>query len=106
MARTLRRQRVRKKLSANLNNQTLIISSAPGVFVSGAVVIFTSIAGMEMKFKRSMLEYSKFILLKMTFDRKLFMKELRKAFRYLNRDERRQLISWVRSQPELPAIGG
>jgi hypothetical protein len=47
-----------------------------------------------------MLEYSKLILSKMTFDKTLFKKELRKAFRYLNRDERRQLIAWVRSRSE------
>jgi hypothetical protein len=48
-----------------------------------------------------MLEYSKLILSKMTFDRKLFKKELRKAFRYLDREERKQLIIWVRSESEL-----
>lgn len=52
---------------------------------------------MERKYKRSMLEYSKMILSKMSFDKRLFKKELRKAFRYLNGDERRELIQWVRS---------
>jgi hypothetical protein len=56
---------------------------------------------MKIKFKCSMLEYSKLILSKMTFDRKLFKKELRKAFRYLDREERRQLIIWVRSESGL-----
>lgn len=54
-----------------------------------------------IKFKSSMLEYSKLILSKMTFDKKLFGKEVRKAFRYLNADERRQLIEWVRSKSEV-----
>ena len=56
---------------------------------------------MGIKFKCSMLEYSKLILSKMTFDKKLFKKEFRKAFRYLNREERKQLIIWVRSKSEL-----
>ena len=56
---------------------------------------------MGIKFKGSMLEYSKLILSKMTFDKKLFKKELRKAFRYLNREECRLLIDWVRSKSEL-----
>jgi hypothetical protein len=51
-----------------------------------------------------MLEYSKLILSKMTFDRKLFKKEFRKAFRYLNREERRQLVKWVRSKSELTGL--
>lgn len=54
-----------------------------------------------IKFKCSMLEYSKFILSKMTFDKKLFKKEFKKAFRYLNREERRQLVTWIRSEDEL-----
>jgi hypothetical protein len=53
-----------------------------------------------IKFKCSMLEYSKLVLSKMTFDKKLFRKEVRKAFRYLNVEERRQLIEWVRSKSE------
>jgi hypothetical protein len=59
---------------------------------------------MGIKFKCSMLEYSKFILSKMTFDRRLFKKEFRKAFRYLNREERKQLIIWVRSKSELVSL--
>lgn len=51
-----------------------------------------------------MLEYSKLILSKMTFDKKLFRKEVRKAFRYLNVEERRQLIEWVRSKSEMLRI--
>jgi len=56
---------------------------------------------MRITFKCSMLDYSKLILSKMTFDKKLFKKELKKAFRYLNRDERMQLITWIRSKSEL-----
>lgn len=44
-----------------------------------------------------MLEYSKLILSKMTFDKYLFRKEFRKAFRYLNVQDRRELLRWVRS---------
>jgi hypothetical protein len=59
---------------------------------------------MGIKFKCSMLEYSKLILSKMTFDKKLFKKEFKKAFRYLNREERRQLIIWIRSESELERL--
>jgi len=51
-----------------------------------------------------MLEYSKLILSKMTFDKRLFKKEFKKAFRYLNRDERKQLVSWVRSKAEMVSL--
>lgn len=50
------------------------------------------------KFKTSMLEYSKIILSKITFDRKLFKKEYRKAFRYLDSNERIVLRQWVRAE--------
>jgi hypothetical protein len=53
------------------------------------------------KFKRSMLDYSKIILSKISFDRTLFKKEYRKAVKYLNADERIQLKSWVRSEWEM-----
>lgn len=53
----------------------------------------------ERKFKLSMLEYSKVILSKMTFDRKLFRKEYSKALGYLDNSERAALKSWIRSQP-------
>lgn len=48
------------------------------------------------KFKQSMLAYCKLILLKMSFSRKLFLKEYRKSFSYLNEDERNELKKWVR----------
>jgi hypothetical protein len=49
----------------------------------------------ERKFKLSMLEYSKIILSKISFDKKLFRKEYRKAFKYLNSNERAALRNWV-----------
>lgn len=52
----------------------------------------------ERKFKLSMLEYSKVILSKISFDKKLFKKEYRKAFRYLDSNERLALKHWVRAQ--------
>jgi hypothetical protein len=51
-----------------------------------------------MKFKLSMLEYSKIILSKISFDRRLFRKEYKKAFRYLDSNERKALKLWVRSE--------
>lgn len=50
------------------------------------------------KFKLSMLEYSKIILSKISFDRRLFRKEYKKAFRYLDSNERKALKQWVRSE--------
>lgn len=41
-----------------------------------------------------MLEYVKTILLKVSFDKKLFEKELRKAFKVLVRDEIKILKKW------------
>jgi hypothetical protein len=52
----------------------------------------------ERKFKLSMLDYSKVILSKISFDKKLFKKEYRKAFKYLDRNERAALKNWVRAQ--------
>jgi hypothetical protein len=63
-----------------------------------------SLAMMGITLNGGMLEYSKLILSKMTFDKGLFKKELKKAFRYLNREERTQLINWVRSKPELVVL--
>lgn len=50
------------------------------------------------KFKLTMLEYSKIILSKISFDRKLFRKEYKKAFRYLDSTERNALRQWVRAE--------
>ena len=55
----------------------------------------------ERKFKLSMLEYSKVILSKISFDEKLFRKEYRKAFRYLDDNDRDALKSWVRAEGAL-----
>jgi len=41
-----------------------------------------------------MLEYTKEILTKVSFDKSLFRKELMKAVRWLKRDERRMLKIW------------
>ena len=50
------------------------------------------------KFSVSMLEYAKVILSKMSFDKRLFKKEYKKAFKYLNNDERLVLKQWVRTE--------
>ena len=41
-----------------------------------------------------MFEYSKEILTKVSFDRYLFKKELRKAIKWLKSDERKMLMIW------------
>lgn len=51
----------------------------------------------DRRFKVSMLEYSKTILSKFRFNRKLFLKEYRKALRYLGSQERLVLKHWVRT---------
>jgi len=50
------------------------------------------------KFKLSMLEYSKIILSKISFDKRLFRKEYKKAFRSLDSHERIALKQWVRAE--------
>lgn len=53
----------------------------------------------EMKgkdFKRSMLVYCKTILLKMSFSKRLFRKEYRKALSSLDPEEQDELKKWVR----------
>ncbi len=45
-----------------------------------------------------MVEYSKFILTKMSFSRTLFRKEYTKAIQNLNVEERIQLKNWVRME--------
>ena len=49
-------------------------------------------------FKLSMLEYSKIILSKFRFDKKLFRKEYKEAFKYLDNSDRAVLKQWVRSE--------
>jgi predicted metal-binding protein len=48
--------------------------------------------------KKSMLEYSKIILEKVSFDAQLFEKELKKAFGWLLEKERKELEEWVNLQ--------
>lgn len=56
-------------------------------------------------FKRSMLAYCKLILLKMSFSKKLFLKEYRKSFSYLNEEEQSELRQWVRdARKEISAV--
>jgi hypothetical protein len=50
------------------------------------------------KFKRSMLDYCKIILAKLSFDRRLFKKEYKKSFNYLRPDEQSQLKKWIREE--------
>ena len=45
--------------------------------------------------KTSMLEYSKLILEKVSFDTKLFQKELRKSLQYLLESEIHELKAWL-----------
>jgi len=47
---------------------------------------------------QSMLEYSKFILQKVSFDELLFKKELDKALKVLLPEEIKQLIHWAKEQ--------
>ena len=49
-------------------------------------------------FKQSMLEYCKIILVKISFDKRLFKKEYRKTFSYLAPDEHNELKKWIREQ--------
>ena len=51
-----------------------------------------------MRMIQSMLEYSKFILQKVSFDEFLFKKELDKALKILLPDEIKQLINWAKEQ--------
>ena len=47
-------------------------------------------------FKQGMLAYCKLILQKMSFNKKLFLKEYRKSLSYLNSEEQNELRQWVR----------
>lgn len=47
-------------------------------------------------FKQSMLGYCKIVLRKMSFSKKLFLKEYRKSLTWLNPEERTELKKWVR----------
>jgi hypothetical protein len=45
-----------------------------------------------------MLEYCKIILAKISFDRRLFRKEYRKTFNYLDTNEHNELKKWIREK--------
>ena len=47
-------------------------------------------------FKQSMLDYCKMILRKMSFSKKLFLKEYRKSLSWLGPEEQTELKKWVR----------
>ncbi len=49
-------------------------------------------------FKQNMLEYCKIILVKMSFDKRLFRKEYRKTFNYLDTNDHNELKKWIRNQ--------
>jgi len=46
----------------------------------------------------SWLEYSQCVLEKVSFDHKLFLKELRKLLRWLSKSDRTQLLRWCRQR--------
>jgi hypothetical protein len=54
--------------------------------------------------KTSMLEYSKMILSKVSFNRKIFRKEYRKSKQWLNQQEVYELRGWLRSNKPLPTF--
>lgn len=49
-------------------------------------------------FKQSMLDYCKVILLKISFNKRLFRREYRKSFKYLKPNEHNELKKWIREQ--------
>jgi len=51
-----------------------------------------------MKTRKTMLDYSKTILKAVSFDRRLFKKEYRKALLWVSNDEAKELKYWVRSE--------
>lgn len=54
--------------------------------------------------EQSMLGYCKMVLRKMSFSKKLFLKEYRKSLTWLNPHERVELKKWVReAKEEAPA---
>jgi len=56
----------------------------------------TTLLKQNCKMQSTMLEYSKAILEKVSFDPELFQKELKKALNLLKPDEVRELIRWCR----------
>jgi hypothetical protein len=53
---------------------------------------------MREKVKQSMFEYCKIVLVKISFDERLFRKEYRKTFNYLDVDEHKELKKWIREK--------
>lgn len=51
-------------------------------------------------FKQSMLAYCKIVLMKMSFSRRLFLKEYRKSLSWLSPEERNELRQWVRESKD------
>lgn len=51
-----------------------------------------------MGIKRSMLEYCKLILEKLSFNRRLFFKEYRKSLTFISPEQRPELRRWVRER--------
>lgn len=51
-----------------------------------------------MKKGKAMLNYSKTVLKAVSFDRRLFKKEYRKALRWLSIDEAKELKYWLRRE--------
>jgi hypothetical protein len=51
-----------------------------------------------MFMKKSMLDYVKIVLSKVSFDRRLFRKEYRKSLSWLSHNEINELRSWLRQQ--------
>ncbi|MEX2234561.1 MAG: hypothetical protein WD824_20510 [Cyclobacteriaceae bacterium] len=56
--------------------------------------------GKNIKDSIGMLVYCKLILEKMSFNKKLFLKEYRKSFSYLNAEEQSQLKRWLRGNEQ------
>jgi hypothetical protein len=50
--------------------------------------------------KQSMLSYCKTILRKMSFSKRLFLKEYRKSLSYLSAEEQNELRRWIRQGQE------
>lgn len=48
--------------------------------------------------KQSFLDYYKYILEKVSFDKELLKKEYKKAINFLKKEERRQLNKWIQSK--------
>lgn len=61
-------------------------------------IFFVNLLTLKLKgMSKKMLEYSKEILMKMSFDVKLFKKELAKAYQNLMDEEVQELRNWVKS---------